>query len=433
MTTLVSAMAKSVEQINRELAALEEQSQELGQALRGLYGNYLAELGQVTRQQLTSVCYQLCTQLYPESFLKLSYRGRDRLQRQIRQCSQALQERLELEQLFQPDESELEALEASLVGGLHFTREIEPLEDLSERRSDPSGPELAGPGSNGPGSGSTGPGSTGPGSNGPRSTGPDHAASSHSGWDLHAPDLNLSGLELSEAEAMESAAIAPPFVSLSLSQRDGEPLSPGVLASAIAAEAEADAEERPSTGTRADSSQSEPTAPKTPQDMLAWQERVERAIAQRMRQSSQEMTRLLEKSGVLSNQLPDGLLAPGPHLGEEEGDGETLDSERRRRPKKRTSLSPHILSLTLEPAGDPRKRKAKGDDGAGPPEGVQIVAIYLRLTEIEFAMPLVMGWRNHIRTKAKEMQRLAHQYEEKLRERAIAEAEAAWRSTWSND
>ncbi|NJR68564.1 MAG: hypothetical protein HC771_07745 [Synechococcales cyanobacterium CRU_2_2] len=200
-------MAKSVEQINRELAALEEQSQELGQTLRSLYGNYLAELGQVTRQQLTSVCYQLCTQLYPESFLKLSYRGRDRLQRQIRQCSQALQERLELEQLFQPDESELEALEASLVGGLHFTREIEPLENLSERCSNPSGPELAGSGS----------------------AGPDHAASSHSGWDLHAPDLNLSGLELSEEEAIGSAAIAPPFVSLSLSQRDGEPLSPGVF------------------------------------------------------------------------------------------------------------------------------------------------------------------------------------------------------------
>ncbi len=461
-------MAKSVAQINRELAKLEEQSQEMGQELKGLYGSYLDELSQVAYQQLISVCYELCTQFYPDLFLKLSFKDRDKLQRKIKQQGKALKDRLHMEQLFQPDESELEALEAALIDGLDL---VAGAPSESERNELPT-LEI-------PGLEST----------------PPSAEKAARPLDLHAPDLNLSGLALSEsseetaaqeanpadseqspegnassegegsgqnasepnvsepnvsettnADFRDGAAGIPPETSgipetperdddtdprqlpITLLPSEGEPLSPGMLASAIAAEAEDDAAERPSPlpANITPASPSELELPTIPREMILWQERLERTISQRLRQSSQRMTRLLEKSGVLNNQLPDGLLAASSDPEEEEdGSRDMAEENGPRRPEQGSNKSPHILSLMLEPAGG-NKKKGKGDP-------IQIVAIYLRLSEIEFATPLVMGWRNRIRGKVKSLKQLTGQYEQLERERAIAEAEDAWRSTWSNE
>lgn len=475
-------MAKSVAQINRELAKLEEQSQEMGQELKGLYGSYLDELSQVAYQQIISVCYELCTQFYPALFLKLSFKDRDKLQRQIKQQGKALRTRLHMEQLFQPDESELEALEAALIDGLDLVAGAPPHSERNEL------PTLEIPGLE----------STPPHSPPPNV---DKAAQS---LDIHAPDLNLSGLSLAESasetapkEADAANSEQPPEnhgvsdggisdssisdgdrpehnasspelnpsspahpdpnrlersnadqlptesgitpereddneprqLPITLIPTEGEPLSPGMLASAIAAEAEDDAADRPSPlpANIAPIPSSELELPTIPREMILWQERLERTISQRLRQSSQRMTRLLEKSGVLNNQLPDGLLAASSDSDEEEETAKGTGSEDNgpRRPEQGSNKSPHILSLMLEPAGS-SKKKGKG-------EPIQIVAIYLRLSEIEFATPLVMGWRNRIRTKVKALKQLANQYEHLEQERAIAEAEDAWRSTWSNE
>jgi len=60
----------------------------------------------------------------------------------------------------------------------------------------------------------------------------------------------------------------------------------------------------------------------------------------------------------------------------------------------------------------------------------QLLAIHLRLSEIEFADSTVMAGRNQIRKLSAKASQLGRDYQKKQRERAVAEAEAAWRSSW---
>ncbi len=59
-----------------------------------------------------------------------------------------------------------------------------------------------------------------------------------------------------------------------------------------------------------------------------------------------------------------------------------------------------------------------------------VVIIYLRLDEIEFADSTVMAWRNQIRKFLARLASLLQELEKKQRERIVAEAQIAWRSSW---
>jgi hypothetical protein len=60
----------------------------------------------------------------------------------------------------------------------------------------------------------------------------------------------------------------------------------------------------------------------------------------------------------------------------------------------------------------------------------RIIAIHLRLAEIEFADPALTAARNLIRKLAVKAKTLRREYYKHQRERAVAQAEAAWRSSW---
>lgn len=62
---------------------------------------------------------------------------------------------------------------------------------------------------------------------------------------------------------------------------------------------------------------------------------------------------------------------------------------------------------------------------------IEIVAIYLRLAEIEFVDSTVMAWRNRLRKLSTRLTGLQRQLAKKQRERMVAEAEAVWRASWS--
>ncbi len=187
-------------------------------------------------------------------------------------------------------------------------------------------------------------------------------------------------------------------------------ISPGVLASALAAEGEDDKggmlmRPMPYDGTTELSEE----AMRDPFALIRWVERMERGISQRLRQSSQRMTRTLEKSNVLNNELPDGLLEAAVRP---DGDHED-DSD---------SNMPHVLSLRLNAAGkDNRPRRDKS---------IRIVAIYLRLSEIEFATPGVMAWRNQLRNQVKQLRRLSKDYQDCKHAQCVVKAQELWRNGW---
>lgn len=87
-------MARTVEQIERDIVALEQAIATFAQEFDSFYRQYLDELGQSVRRQLVLATYHICTQNYPEQFLALSVSQRENLQRSLRQLAKTAPDRL---------------------------------------------------------------------------------------------------------------------------------------------------------------------------------------------------------------------------------------------------------------------------------------------------------------------------------------------------
>lgn len=266
-------MAREVERIEQDLAALEEAIALLKVDFQSTYVQYLKLLGQAVRQQLILASYQICTQGYPESFLSLSFNQRQHLQQEVQKLAGLVRE-------------ELVAHSAPKKPVPEFEGEIE--------------------------------------------------------------------------EASELVNSEP--VKASLSQ---------------------------------------------PEQLLEWQEQVEKAIAQTLKTLSLDTNRLLKKNGIIPDKLPSAVLEAAVQV---EASTEA------------TAGSPNLLNLLMEAENE---QDEKEDSTL-----MRIVAINLRLSEIEFADPALNAGRNQIRKLSARVSSFQREYHNKQRERAVAQAEAAWRSSW---
>jgi hypothetical protein len=80
----IDFMTRNLDQILRDLEALKTDTTQIDKELQGLYRNYLSALGKAMRQQLILATYHICTQTYPEEFLRLSVAQREKLQTAMR-------------------------------------------------------------------------------------------------------------------------------------------------------------------------------------------------------------------------------------------------------------------------------------------------------------------------------------------------------------
>ncbi len=87
-------MARAIELIERDIAALQEAIRAIAAELHHAYANYLTTLGQALQKQLILATYHICTQGYPENFLKLTLNQRQKLQQGIRKLGQEAAELL---------------------------------------------------------------------------------------------------------------------------------------------------------------------------------------------------------------------------------------------------------------------------------------------------------------------------------------------------
>ncbi len=87
-------MTKSIQQVQQNLENLKSQVAETATELEALHGGYLELLGHSLKQQLILACYQICTQIYPQSFTNLSLSAKQDLQQKLRQLSLALKPQL---------------------------------------------------------------------------------------------------------------------------------------------------------------------------------------------------------------------------------------------------------------------------------------------------------------------------------------------------
>lgn len=146
------------------------------------------------------------------------------------------------------------------------------------------------------------------------------------------------------------------------------------------------------------------TALLTPYDVVQWRDALEDAIAELLQELSHEANRLLQRMNMLSSALPEPVL-------EVASKAEMLSES--------ASGPPNVLKLRIEAETD--------NDEA---ETAQLMVIHLRLSEIEFSDPTFSLKRAKIRELFAQVSQIGHDYRRVHREKAIAEAEAAWRSSW---
>jgi hypothetical protein len=146
-----------------------------------------------------------------------------------------------------------------------------------------------------------------------------------------------------------------------------------------------------------------------PEQLWQWQKRVEKGIKKALEKISRQVNRCLQEQGILSDRLPTQILDAA------------VQAEETASAASSVSNFPNILNLVIETGNTEKSKKTNV---------TQVTLLRLRLSEIEFAEPTLSVERNQIRSVVAKIEQLRQQYRKKQRECKIAEAEAAWRSSW---
>ncbi|MEJ1932877.1 hypothetical protein WDZ92_21930 [Nostoc sp. NIES-2111] len=147
-----------------------------------------------------------------------------------------------------------------------------------------------------------------------------------------------------------------------------------------------------------------------PVELAQWQKRVEEGTQRTLRKVSHEANVLLQKADILPQKLPEPILEAAAAASE--ASAEMMPGP------------PNLLSLVIEIENEQDEEESSL---------TQITTINLRLGEIEFADPTLSSSRSQIRHVLGKLNQLGREYQKKQKERSIAEAEAAWRSSWYED
>lgn len=145
-----------------------------------------------------------------------------------------------------------------------------------------------------------------------------------------------------------------------------------------------------------------------PIELAKWQQNLEEVTQEILKKLSHDANLLLQKSGILPKKLPEPILAAAAAAASE-ASAEVMPGP------------PNLLNLVIEIENEQQSE----DSGL-----TQIMAINLRLGEIEFADVTLSSERRQIRSILVQLNKLGREYQKTHREKAIAEAEAAWRASW---
>lgn len=146
-----------------------------------------------------------------------------------------------------------------------------------------------------------------------------------------------------------------------------------------------------------------------PEYVIKWQESLEELISQTLQLLSRDTNKLLQQNGILSSKFPDFLLDAAAKA---DASNDAMAG------------TPNILNLVIESENSQESQNSSL---------THIKAIHLRLSEIEFADAASIAGRNQIRQLLGRLNNLRREYQKKQRDRIIAQAESAWRSSWFED
>ena len=353
-------MARPIERIEQDIVELEKAIGAIAQQLQTSYGSYLEILGQAVRQQLILASYHLCTQGYPEKFLRLSLNQRQKLQQSMRKLAKVAAQDMQVlindddddddEELADTDK-ELEEIdsefeEEEIEVKLEF--EDEDLEQIAQQL------EL----------------------------GDEDLEQITQKLELSREDSTVKNISQTASDSS-----LPPFPS---------PSSQSPLFSTVPPVSK-DWKNwfNPNTS--------------NPMELAAWQKNLERAIAYILKSLSRDGNRLLQKAGILPQKLPEPILEAA--TASSEASTEVMPGP------------PNIINLVIGIESEQQEAESL----------TQVMALNLRLVEIEFADMKLSSERKQIRSILHQLGKFGREYQKKQRERSIAAAEAAWRASWYED
>jgi hypothetical protein len=146
--------------------------------------------------------------------------------------------------------------------------------------------------------------------------------------------------------------------------------------------------------------------PTLPEQLAEWQEQLESAISQLLSQLSRNTNFLIQQSHIFTPKLPEAILEVASQA---EAAAEAVAGP------------PNLLNIMIETEDAEEPQSASI---------TRIMTIHLRLSELEFADATLMAERHQIRHLSGQLSQLKHDYHKKQREKAVLEAESAWRASW---
>jgi len=152
----------------------------------------------------------------------------------------------------------------------------------------------------------------------------------------------------------------------------------------------------------------------SPEQVRVWCHLQVEAITLILENVSSQANEILQKAGILPQEFPKEMIDAALH-----SEGTGVISNR----------SPGVLHLTLELERKHQSGSSQTDEN----EVIQLAIVRLRAGELEFVTPHLNTKRRALRHLEQQLQQLDEQYRKLTRERAIAQAELAWRSSWHED
>ncbi len=152
-----------------------------------------------------------------------------------------------------------------------------------------------------------------------------------------------------------------------------------------------------------------------PEHLVLWHKQIERTIKKTLDYTSQKANRCLQDSGIIPDRIPSKIIDVAIQAdGNKGGRGNKLKN------------SPNIIHLAIESEQDKNKSKS-------PKNIAQVSLLRLRIAELEFGDPLLNAQRGKLHNLMGEISKLNSQYKMIKQESDVAEAQAAWRSSWYED
>lgn len=152
-----------------------------------------------------------------------------------------------------------------------------------------------------------------------------------------------------------------------------------------------------------------------PEHLILWHKQIERTIKKTLDYTSKKINKHLQASGIIPNRIPNKVIDVAMQT----------DSSRSGRNHRNQHNIANILNLVLETDQEQNSDSYKNK--------TQVSLLRLRLAELEFSDPMLNAQRSQIRNLMGKISQLNSKYKATQQEAIIAEAQAAWRSSWYED